>query len=691
METSSDSSKSPKENLLSSLYQQLKTLQYPGVQQALQTTPRGKEISRVSIEPIDDVNHLKAIAIALKNELTQTTQEVECWKSQYQELQNDSGQWRERMEEQIADLTVQLHGYRSRAETAEDSLKETEKQLQYTKERREQELKEVREREEKFNTDLSQLRKALDDVQTNKRRTEDSMKRQIESLTEKIHNLETENEKAVSEAEDANIQVSHVVEPHLDNSRLRKELESARKEIDYLKRELVEAEDAKYSLQILREQSEELVRLVSETTGSQNIEDALQYLRDMCVHQKEQVDERYDLLNKKMNTLEEKNGHLQDELRQKMNEIQQLQSRCNRYERQKKLFESERNGYQKILKEYEEALDSEKTTDKVSMLETVEQQKKELERTLEELMEKDKLIAMLEEQVEALQSMTSRGAESENLQVAQSLRSKIIENRKELKQLADMRDKLSEELEAKSKENEELHSLLENDRKKIQDLKQSIVSLQQKIEKHAHDEKQIRALEETVERLERYVSSGYFNPRYTKVLHLKDGPTLPKTCSVEKKRRYPSTESKQEDTHLVNSEESSWSTGKNQALSVPLSLSAEKWKEKALDAEKRAQRTREVAKTKINEFRETCYHLFGWKIHVVGTQYRLSSMYAESSDEILCFGKSDSSGGIELLETDYCRRIQKEIEQYCSRWNSVPALLATITLENFQKTTAVQQ
>jgi len=110
--------------------------------------------------------------------------------------------------------------------------------------------------------------------------------------------------------------------------------------------------------------------------------------------------------------------------------------------------------------------------------------------------------------------------------------------------------------------------------------------------------------------------------------------------------------------------------------------------EKALrEMEKRAQRTREVAKMKIDELRMVCYMLFGWKITVNGANYTLASMYGERPGDTLCFGRQ-GNGSMQLLETEYCAGLREEIEQFCNKWNSIPGLLAHITVENFQKTTA---
>jgi len=89
---------------------------------------------------------------------------------------------------------------------------------------------------------------------------------------------------------------------------------------------------------------------------------------------------------------------------------------------------------------------------------------------------------------------------------------------------------------------------------------------------------------------------------------------------------------------------------------------------------------------KIEEFRLACYNLFGYKMQVSGAKYTLSSMYADREEDVLCFGRNES-GGMELLETPYCARLQEELDQFLRKWNSIPALLAHITSDNFQKTT----
>lgn len=187
------------------------------------------------------------------------------------------------------------------------------------------------------------------------------------------------------------------------------------------------------------------------------------------------------------------------------------------------------------------------------------------------------------------------------------------------------RQELEEQLRIQHQRNEQLRSISEEYNNQIRELRQTIESQRKSLEDY---ETQSKQLQEALESLEKHIGSGYFNPRYTKVLHLKQGPPKLNT-DIDWRVRNKRAKCREQDSlsfHVVTQPLSSSSSAIDEQSASSawnaLSLPAEKWKEKALDAEKRAQRTRQVAKAKINEFRETCYHLFGWKINVVGAQYR---------------------------------------------------------------------
>ncbi|KAI0556923.1 Mitotic checkpoint protein [Gracilaria domingensis] len=97
-------------------------------------------------------------------------------------------------------------------------------------------------------------------------------------------------------------------------------------------------------------------------------------------------------------------------------------------------------------------------------------------------------------------------------------------------------------------------------------------------------------------------------------------------------------------------------------------------------------RTKEIAMKKIEEVRGAVYHLFGWSMRLAGAKYTLGSLYAESQNEILEFGRNEN-GTFALMETHYTNQLTEEIEQYVQKMNSIPGFLAHITMENLEKTT----
>ncbi|KAA8494224.1 Mitotic spindle assembly checkpoint protein MAD1 [Porphyridium purpureum] len=106
-------------------------------------------------------------------------------------------------------------------------------------------------------------------------------------------------------------------------------------------------------------------------------------------------------------------------------------------------------------------------------------------------------------------------------------------------------------------------------------------------------------------------------------------------------------------------------------------------------AEKRALRTRDAAKKKIEEFRLACFHLLGWRVDVSGALYTFTSTYAETPHQFLRFGQKED-GGFELMESPYCSELQVEIESVLKRFSSIPAFLAQLTLDSFGKSTVFQ-
>ncbi len=64
---------------------------------------------------------------------------------------------------------------------------------------------------------------------------------------------------------------------------------------------------------------------------------------------------------------------------------------------------------------------------------------------------------------------------------------------------------------------------------------------------------------------------------------------------------------------------------------------------------------------------------------------------AQGGDEKmqLMFALKPKSGGMQLLPTPYTERLKQEVETYIGRFRSIPAFLANLTMENFQKSSQI--
>ncbi|XP_037898537.1 mitotic spindle assembly checkpoint protein MAD1-like [Glossina fuscipes] len=93
-------------------------------------------------------------------------------------------------------------------------------------------------------------------------------------------------------------------------------------------------------------------------------------------------------------------------------------------------------------------------------------------------------------------------------------------------------------------------------------------------------------------------------------------------------------------------------------------------------------------KSAAMELREVVYMLFGYRIDRVGsnTNYKISSMYAESPDDYLNF-RLNESNVLDMLETPYSASLKALIQTQLVGNKSLPAFLSTLTLDLFQRST----
>lgn len=187
---------------------------------------------------------------------------------------------------------------------------------------------------------------------------------------------------------------------------------------------------------------------------------------------------------------------------------------------------------------------------------------------------------------------------------------------------------------------------------------------------------------------------GYYDPTKTKIVHLSMNPS-----SVARQQRGEELEKLKKENECLRRKlkllEEGGSSSNDTSLLSKLSpetapsvvRQVEDFKAQLSSAEMKNQRLKEVFKKKIQEFREACYALTGYKIDVIrDNQYRLQSMYAERSSDDLLF-ESNVKGEMMLLATDFSSQLTDQISTYLSRFNSIPAFLSNITLELFNRQT----
>ena len=218
-----------------------------------------------------------------------------------------------------------------------------------------------------------------------------------------------------------------------------------------------------------------------------------------------------------------------------------------------------------------------------------------------------------------------------------------------VKKSAKQYDKLKEKSAALEEQNEELKSKLEEATDKI-------------------------------EELEHILSKGAHDPSKTKVLHMAFNPARISRQEKAKQMENELAALRKNNADLAERLRRAGG-GRGEAVNVDVG---------SMDAKKQYERLKALFKEQTKAFKEAVYLLTGYKIDMTQDkhpQLRIRSMFAEREGDHLLFRWQPESGGLEMLETDFCRRLDKDMFGYLQKCNSVPAFLATISLDLFEKQT----
>lgn len=125
------------------------------------------------------------------------------------------------------------------------------------------------------------------------------------------------------------------------------------------------------------------------------------------------------------------------------------------------------------------------------------------------------------------------------------------------------------------------------------------------------------------------------------------------------------------------------------AINTALNSSSqlEKLSKRLSMAEKREENLLSSFRKRSLQFREACYLLTGWRIDALKDGiFRLSNMYAGNENDKLLF-EIQPDGTIQLLENEYINQLSYYITKYLEDGDSIPAFLASITLDLFKSST----
>lgn len=110
-------------------------------------------------------------------------------------------------------------------------------------------------------------------------------------------------------------------------------------------------------------------------------------------------------------------------------------------------------------------------------------------------------------------------------------------------------------------------------------------------------------------------------------------------------------------------------------------------KEQINTLEVQNQRLKDYFKSSAQEFRNIVHMLLGYKVDKTSnSQYKLTSMYAETPNDYICF-QVNQDGNLNLLENEFSARLEDLIDLHLRHQNSIPMFLSAITVDLFNNRT----
>ncbi|XP_062507704.1 mitotic spindle assembly checkpoint protein MAD1-like isoform X2 [Corticium candelabrum] len=113
--------------------------------------------------------------------------------------------------------------------------------------------------------------------------------------------------------------------------------------------------------------------------------------------------------------------------------------------------------------------------------------------------------------------------------------------------------------------------------------------------------------------------------------------------------------------------------------------------EKLKNEQTKRERMEMMFQAKARDFRNAVYSLLGYRIDLrPDNQCRLTSIYAERDEDHLIFEVNDGGRCVAMKDTQFSAGLSELVETYLRKHKSVPALLASLTLDLVRNHTLIQ-
>jgi mitotic spindle assembly checkpoint protein MAD1 len=228
-------------------------------------------------------------------------------------------------------------------------------------------------------------------------------------------------------------------------------------------------------------------------------------------------------------------------------------------------------------------------------------------------------------------------------------------------------------------------------RKSLKDQENSQADMKEQIEKKFSN--LLASLNDQLMDAKEKLGAGHFNEETTKVLHMKRNPyhdlkveeleSQITSLEAENKTLRTRFEALNPDSQIQNVD----SELKVAKMEGEVSL----LKKKLADVQKGSERLKQVFSRQISMLRESIPKIFGYQLEMVtdpndkGSK-AIFTLYPQGSDpNSKVIFKLLQNGTMNLVENTFSKKFAKEIHMFIDKFNSIPAFIANMTMDNFQK------